>query len=124
MDATKTETVGLAEYLGMLEKAAHDGTFPGKDGRGCQYRTASGRRCAVGLLIKDGKYDPVMEGGICRLYENWPDRVRGVEGLSLQDLRQVQTVHDHYAAIGWDTDAFLAAVRAMTVFQGVEPVKC
>jgi hypothetical protein len=31
-------------------------------GRGCQYRTASGLRCAIGAFIPWGLYDPLIEG--------------------------------------------------------------
>ncbi|MFN9029662.1 MAG: hypothetical protein ACK54C_01980 [Betaproteobacteria bacterium] len=41
---------------------------PATDDRGeCVYRTAEGKRCAVGVLIPDDMYDPDIEGGSCGL---------------------------------------------------------
>lgn len=116
-----TKELTKAEYLGLLDRSARDGTFPGVDPQGsCQYRGVGKTKCAVGVLIPDENYVAAMEGSVFALFLYAKGRVNTVAGLVASDLREVQRIHDRMA-YGWDADIFMAQVRALPFFQGVEP---
>lgn len=50
----------VATHL-LTQNARSMGTAPQMEGRGCLYRGENGRMCAVGCLIKDEFYDPILE---------------------------------------------------------------
>jgi len=69
------------------------------DGR-CVYRTPQGLRCAIGVLIPDNQYDPMMEGkSVQEIAEKakWFGDI--FAGLSLYFLEPLQNIHDAY--YGW-----------------------
>lgn len=62
------------------------------------YRGDNGLKCAVGCLISDEEYTPVMEG------EDWDDLCQdlGIEPNNKTKLiRDLQEVHDDNPADGW-----------------------
>lgn len=61
------------------------------EGDGCQYRTKTGLKCAVGALIPDEDYYPGMER--ISLFEI-SQKVEALRGLDISMLRSLQTVHD------------------------------
>ncbi len=65
----------------------------GDDGQRCKYRAPDGSKCAVGILIPDDAYDPVMEGhpssALCMVAALPPFFT--TEGDLLSDL---QVLHD------------------------------
>ena len=75
---------------------------PAMRGRQCSYRSSKGLRCAIGHLITDEHYDPLMEGvGVSdsRVYLAF-ERSLGIE-LDMDDiefLHQLQLGHDKSAA--------------------------
>ena len=115
------------EYYERLWQAAGDGTFPSISNGNCLYRgdqtAACKQRCAAGLLVPDEEYRRDMEGHDVRAMGN-----RGLfqtllpEGLDLDDLRDVQKIHDDCAVEenGWDAAAFRNALACMPCFAGVQ----
>lgn len=63
----------------------------------CRYRTDSGDRCAVGMLIADEDYDPKIEG---RDVYNLPHEKIGIEFDHLAMLTRLQELHDDWARVG------------------------
>jgi hypothetical protein len=114
------------EYLDLLIKTSRDGKFPSRceDERGpdCRYRTPDGeRQCAVGLLIPPEKYVAGMECGCAHeLFRKFPSLETVVpEGLTVDDLREVQMVHDRHCL--WDHEKFVLQLMELECFQGLCP---
>jgi len=110
-------------------RAARDDTFPGwRYGHGCDYRFTDERgrerRCAAGLLLEEGEMPPelassVSFGGNKSFFEE-----RLPEGVSIEDLKMVQSIHDNTAIGGcWTPEKFLAALNRLTVFADVKKVE-
>lgn len=100
---------------------------PARNENDCVYRTLDGRRCAVGGLIPEDKYDPIIEGiSVVDAEELVDDLVvdllsfesnkegakklfailfeSGVdinEGKKVLLLHRCQEVHDNYAPASW-----------------------
>lgn len=70
----------------------------------CQYRGEEGTKCAVGWLIPDEYYTPLMEGkGVLRLLDKHPELRREVplfQPWRTDDLVTLQQIHDD-AALKW-----------------------
>jgi hypothetical protein len=75
---------------------------------GCEYRTADGLKCAVGVLISDEKYHPGM--GKCWVAGLWSERDAkryGFKPLSMPSARtselleSLQYVHDNEEPAQW-----------------------
>lgn len=70
----------------------------------CQYRGEDGVKCAVGWLIPDEYYTPLMEGkGVLRLLDKHPELRREVplfQPWHIDDLVTLQEIHDD-AALKW-----------------------
>ncbi len=72
---------------------------------GCQYLTSDGRKCAIGRLIKDDKYDKKFEGRCCdndyyiKLEDILMDEYKG---HSTEFWSGLQSLHD--SSKFWYTD--------------------
>jgi hypothetical protein len=65
----------------------------------CAYRGEGGRRCAVGWLIPDEEYNPLMEGSSCMWLLDGPfcpRSLRGIDGSDAAFLSLLQKAHDAY----------------------------
>lgn len=79
------------------------------DGTRCLYRGAEGRKCAVGWLISDAAYDPMMDAGVssngqcvevlCSDYA----ALRVLEPF-VELLDGLQSVHDRTRADRWEVE--------------------
>jgi len=68
---------------------------PSMNGTGCVYRSATGRRCAVGMWIANDQYLPVMEGKrIAGLMMDFPDRLPSWFEQHKWLLSDLQAAHD------------------------------
>ena len=68
------------------------------DGTECAYRGSDGKMCAVGCLITDADYDPIMEGDEA----TWV--IRDIDELSYVDsslLNALQRMHDTGSPVMW-----------------------
>lgn len=77
------------------------------EGVGCRYRTPEGLKCAIGCLIKDEDYSPVMEGmGLCRDNSELATALKN-NGVDLSNpstqslLIRLQTIHDSCSVDFW-----------------------
>lgn len=111
------------EYLEMLVRAAHDGTFPSlnETRRECRYRNQEGKRCAIGLIIPDEVYAPAWEG---ETVHGLPQILRTLLKILLPDmtadeLQSVQLLHDQHAMgkEGWNTEQFITDLRQLPCFR-------
>jgi hypothetical protein len=75
-----------------------DDDYDRGDGFTCQYRAPGGATCAVGKLIPDAAYDPVMEGcGVTMLLDSFGPRLPSWMLDNYELLDRLQMVHDHEA---------------------------
>lgn len=111
------------EYLELLCQSADDGTFPSLDkfNFSCRYRGVGSKRCAIGLLIDDELYQDQLEGyKIISLPREIQEAVQWkVPGVSMEDLIQIQYLHDKHSALpgGWNSNNFKAELRERPCFQ-------
>lgn len=67
----------------------------------CVYRNADGNKCAVGCLIPDELYDPVMEGGtLAQQLHVMPESLKSLFSRHLGVLMELQIIHDN--SRNWD----------------------
>ncbi len=106
------------EYLDLLLKSADDGTFPSTSGSfdACLYRGPNGKKCAIGILIPDDKYDPEFENASTSSVIAAAGIV--VDGLKNMDFYDIQRTHDNlaYRKI-WNAEGFKTAIKALPCFQ-------
>lgn len=110
------------EYYDLLVRTSAEGGFPSMEGGRCRYRTDTGRRCAVGLLIPDEMYEPGMETNNAYWLERRFPQVQAVfpDEMDADELRRVQTVHDELAQdLGWDHQSFVANLNTLHCFVDV-----
>ncbi len=100
------------EYRDLLITKSNAGEFPaGKydeelDQFLCSYRAENGRRCVVGLIIPDDRYDPEIEGSNMKTLKvvkciDFPD------GVTQIDLEELQHLHDNLSNENpWPTEKF------------------
>lgn len=67
-------------------------THPNSRAYLCRYRTADGKKCAVGCLIPDERYIPDLEGKIAT--HAVVATAAGLEGHNLQLATRLQAIHD------------------------------
>ena len=61
----------------------------------CEYRTADGKKCAVGCLIDARDYDPCFEGqSVDQKFDRPLERLLKAKGFDLHLLQRLQRVHD------------------------------
>jgi hypothetical protein len=112
------------EYYDLLVKTSLEGGFPAMDGFSCAYRAESGRRCALGVIIPDEHYRPQMESagniyglsqkGFVTESEPWFP-----EGVTFQDLYEVQDAHDGLSSTThpWDHEQFVRKLSRLSCFK-------
>jgi hypothetical protein len=122
------------EYYNNLVHFAYDGTFPSlAHGNDCMYRgdgtPSCHKRCAVGVQIPDEDYDARMEhGSLKSMPARFIQKVRVPEGLTLQDLQNIQTYcHDKVAQKtggwgGWNAEIFIERLNSQPCFANVVKV--
>ncbi len=67
--------------------------------KGCQYRTAKGHKCLIGLVIPDGHPGQAVQGGVYKLWQVHPDlRPAGVERTYVSAAQG--TLHDNLDCSG------------------------
>jgi hypothetical protein len=86
------------------------GEYPREDDTitGCVYRSSEGLKCAVGCIIKEEYYTPILEGkGVTNLLvRSAVTRSLGLETLpdsTLEMLSRLQDIHDLYPVNTWET---------------------
>ena len=73
----------------------------------CRYRAPDGRRCAIGSLVLDAAYSPLMEGRgaghqiVVSVLEASGYVVRGPAGVEEGFLRDLQHIHDNESVERW-----------------------
>ena len=102
-----------SEYKALLIKTSETGGFPamGTDGR-CLYKTDDGKKCVIGLLIPDEKYDEDFEGrSIIALMTNGLLTYQDIPiGISEPSLLALQSAHDDMKH-NWNHAAFTKIVE-------------
>lgn len=85
----------------------------------CQYRTAAGQKCAVGVLIPDEAYSDRMEGNV--LCTDWLARNPFMDGflygVDRGFLRSAQVLHDNVAT---DARAFVTGLDLLAKLYGLD----
>lgn len=129
----RTVPKDLQEWLDRIYTASKTGKFPAgdydpdEDFVECQYRYKrdSGEvvACPVGLAIPDRRYSPKCENmGAQFLPEHFPDRCPGIVKNNLSLAREIQRLHDEFAAEGkWQHGRFMRAVLKLDGFRGLKP---
>ena len=88
----------VAHLLTQGERAERDGV--------CLYHASNGLKCAVGCLIADKHYDPVMEGRSINVNKEIRQALTE-SGYSLSDtsfLSTLQSVHDQFKPQDWKSE--------------------
>lgn len=108
------------EYYDLLVQCCDDGTFPSSnENRDCLYRGPGNKRCAIGLLIPDDKYNSSMEG--VSITSKIYDVCEVPEGLTFDDLAEIQNCHDSSGHI-YFKDSFLRKLNKLKCFEEVKKV--
>ena len=121
------------KYYDLLVKTSAEGGFPSHDLANCRYRDLNGRRCAIGLLIPDDRYQSTIEG--CSVYLlgiHHTNLLQDItpEGVFREDLEAIQKIHDfrvgewvvdgddesEWVDKPWDHTAFVAGLDALPCF--------
>ncbi len=109
------------EYYDLLVKSATDGTFPSINQNGCCVYRLGNKKCAVGLLISDDKYNEVLMEGKDITHQEVQEVVDLPEGLSFLDLKQIQDCHDDQAFNPkWNSGSFIIFLNKLDCFQDVK----
>lgn len=110
------------QYFDLLVSTSERGLFPAVGNFGCAYRTGTGRRCAVGLLIPDDQYRRNMEGfDAFNLFRTSPELQQFIpEGMTAMDLDRVQACHDRRSGDDWNHADFVAGLKGLPCFAGQE----
>lgn len=109
-------------YYDRLVEAARDGTSPSVCNGLCLYRgEQDGQACAVGILLTDEEVEIIANSDpLFQVNREHPELKIGdrVEGLDLNDLANVQRVHDSRAHIPeWDADKFIEGLNKLSFFK-------
>ena len=96
---TKEDQMTKKEYFDLLVSTSEAGNFPAIEGsKQCKYRAPNGNKCAFGLLIPDGLYDPSMEGSTAQyLLRKYPSLQEIVKDIDQNIIEEVQALHDKMA---------------------------
>lgn len=107
---TPQEIFNISATHLLTQNARSRGSYPARDSKtheiisgalieGCMYRGENGRKCAIGPLIPDDKYDERMEGRGAN-----HELVQEATGISLEHRRlldSLQNVHDGFPVEDW-----------------------
>ena len=88
--------------LTQNEKAYNDSTHS------CAYLDSEGRKCAVGCLIPDDQYSKELEGAILTSNPKLK-ALPCMQGLDIDFLRDLQTIHDHRLILNWRAELMYLA---------------
>lgn len=102
----------LAAVEGVLRQGGKS-----MDGGKCRYRAPNGRKCAVGHLIEDRRYEP-------RIESHTADYREVIDAIGLEDpkvrtvslLRELQTAHDESS----DAHSFMMAVKDVSMAHEID----
>jgi hypothetical protein len=98
--------------VNALRKQGKKSTYSDNSGSVCQYRAPDGCKCAIGHLIPDDEYMPIMEGmdvhGIFR-FLNDKRKMEFVNNENL--LYTLQNIHDNYNVAEWEAQWKWVATR-------------
>ena len=71
----------------------------------CLYRAPDGRKCAIGALIPDNIYSPLMEHkSVDGLATSFPIIKRFFRGIDFELLFELQVIHDKYGPNTWEKE--------------------
>ena len=92
--------------------------LPSIEGGVPKYRTKSGLRCPIGLLIPDTHHTPKMETVPVRgLIAQWGEGVlETVQGFELKDLEAIQKIHDSFLCGTQTRKQFLIRLKELPCF--------
>jgi hypothetical protein len=99
------------DYFELLCHTSRRGGFPAYEPGigGCRNRTSDGRKCAVGVLIPDEKYNSACEVlGPTLLAEEGYLEIPA--GLTAYELLQIRSCHDAHP-VPWHHEAFVEKLR-------------
>jgi len=76
------------------------------DGDSCRYRSDSGLKCAIGILIKDEYYSPELEGNdigddIVNIAIIKSLNIKQYSSVTENILFELQQIHDMYSTCSW-----------------------
>ena len=78
----------------------------------CLYRDERDRKCAIGCLIPDDLYHATMENlNVVELFSEFGSIRQLFEGLSIDLLEKLQTIHDRKAVSDWGELLKIIAVK-------------
>ena len=96
----------LAQGCAAKEWVVH---FRGIQSKLCRYRTADGKKCAVGCLIPDDRYTPDLEGKTAT--QEPVAAAAGLEPHNFQLAARLQCIHDSVEPDQWPKRLKQAAVE-------------
>ena len=70
----------------------------------CRYRGSNGAKCAVGCLIKDDHYDPILELRSSRSELVKEALIKSKVDIHTELLVKLQYIHDHMQCVAWDSE--------------------
>lgn len=86
----------------------------GKDNINCKYRTKDGLKCAIGCLIPDKNYNPIIEGDniySSAVVKSLPFEVSNSSEIGFDFLEELQHIHDSNDVDKWEDKLKELAVR-------------
>ena len=104
-----------SEYLQLLLDTSANGGFPAREyspttgTSHCQYRCKDGKKCPVGLLIPDNKYQGSFETLSVDDIVNVDTVVDVPYGMNLDDLAIIQMIHDSQGQM-WSHEDFVKEI--------------
>lgn len=69
----------------------------------CSYRDADGLKCAIGALIDDANYHPIMEGGTARELQARYGLLEDIDTELLGCLQYAHDTNDHWNENGFSS---------------------
>ena len=73
----------------------------------CRYRTADGKKCAIGCLIPDERYSGTLEGRM--VYQQEVLRAAGLTSKNVTLATRLQRIHDCKPVDDWESEFVLVA---------------
>ena len=95
-------------YRHLLTQNAKSMRFGLRNGKQCAYRGDDGLKCAIGCLIPDDKYDPIIEGAA-------PCFIAGFKDASINALAEI------LISVGIETRDFIFVRRLQYIHDSVSP---
>lgn len=78
----------------------------------CAYRNAEGLKCAIGVLLDDEDYDPIMEGRTARELQARFGLLQDIDTELLSRLQHAHDTNDHWNEDGfaWRGESYMAEI--------------